>query len=56
MKEQINKISSLLSAFETRNEKLHEEIKKNEQAMSEMREELSVLLESQETEDIKIEI
>lgn len=48
MKEQISNIKSLLSAFETRNELLHEEIKRNEKAMTEMQEELSTLLAKEE--------
>ena len=59
MKNKINSISALLTAFESRNEQLHDEIKKNEEAIEEMKAELDGLLES-ETEqnliDSKIEM
>ena len=59
MKNKINSISALLTAFESRNEQLHDEIKKNEEAIEEMKAELVGLLES-ETEqnliDSKIEM
>ncbi|MCI8794847.1 MAG: hypothetical protein HFI73_05665 [Bacilli bacterium] len=59
MKNKINSISALLTAFESRNEQLHDEIKKNEEAIEEMKAELAGLLES-ETEqnliDSKIEM
>lgn len=45
MKNKINSINALLSAFESRNEQLHEEIKKNEEAINEMKEELRELME-----------
>lgn len=45
MKNKINSINALLSAFESRNEQLHEEIKKNEEAINEMKEELMQLME-----------
>lgn len=45
MKNKINSINALLSAFESRNEQLHEEIKKNEEAINEMKEELQELME-----------
>lgn len=47
MKNKINSINALLSAFESRNEQLHEEIKKNEEAIEEMKEELAVLMEDE---------
>lgn len=47
MKNKINSISALLSAFESRNEQLHDEIKKNEEAIEEMKAELAGLLESE---------
>ncbi|MCH5166631.1 MAG: hypothetical protein J1F35_01940 [Erysipelotrichales bacterium] len=47
MKNKINSITALLSAFESRNEQLHEEIKKNEEAIEEMKEELRVLMEDE---------
>ena len=59
MKNKINSISALLTAFESRNEQLHDEIMKNEEAIEEMKAELAGLLES-ETEqnliDSKIEM
>ena len=59
MKNKINSISALLTAFESLNEQLHDEIKKNEEAIEEMKAELAGLLES-ETEqnliDSKIEM
>lgn len=45
MKNKINSINALLTAFESRNEQLHEEIKKNEEAINAMREELMELME-----------
>lgn len=51
MKNKINYINTLLTAFEARNEKLHEEIKRNEQAMEEMRSELTQMMESSEVID-----
>lgn len=47
MKNKINSINALLSAFESRNEQLHEEIKKNEEAIEEMKQELRVLMEDE---------
>ena len=47
MKNKINSINALLSAFESRNEQLHDEIKKNEEAIEEMKEELRVLMEDE---------
>ncbi|MCX4364257.1 MAG: hypothetical protein OSJ70_00595 [Bacilli bacterium] len=51
MKNKINYINTLLTAFESRNEQLHEEIKRNEQAMEEMRSELTQIMESTEVID-----
>lgn len=51
MKNKINYINTLLTAFESRNEQLHEEIKRNEQAMEEMRSELTQMMESTEVID-----
>ncbi len=45
MKNKINNINALVSAFESRNEQLHEEIKKNEEAIQNMQEELRELME-----------
>ncbi|MCX4249003.1 MAG: hypothetical protein OSJ65_04505 [Bacilli bacterium] len=47
MKNKINSISALLTAFESRNEQLHDEIKKNEEAIEEMKAELAGLLENE---------
>lgn len=47
MKNKINSINALLSAFESRNEQLHDEIKKNEEAIDEMKAELQTLLEDE---------
>ncbi len=48
MKNKINYINTLLTAFEARNEQLHEEIKENEKAIEEMRKELSELTSNEE--------
>lgn len=48
MKNKINYINTLLTAFEARNEQLHEEIKENEKAMEEMRKELTELTSNEE--------
>ena len=59
MKNKINSISALLTAFESRNEQLHDEIKKNEEAIEEMKAELAGLLESEKEQnliDSKIEM
>lgn len=50
-KNKINYINTLLTAFESRNEQLHEELKRNEQAMEEMRSELTQIMESTEIID-----
>ncbi len=51
MESKINCLNVLLSAFESRNEVLHEEIEKNEQTIREMKEELTNLLNPAETEN-----
>jgi len=51
MENKIKSIRALLAAFESRNEILHEEIKKNEEAMEEMKAELSDIIESKEFEN-----
>ena len=43
MDKNIKSISSLISAFETRNELLHEEIKRNEEAIKKMENELLIM-------------
>lgn len=53
MENKINSINALLTAFESRNEQLHEEIKKNEEAIAEMKEELSQILERSEFEEVR---
>lgn len=54
MDNKIKNISDLVKAFKSRNEKLHEEIKKNEEVIQEMQDELDVLLENEESESIKM--
>lgn len=44
MENKIKSINALLTAFESRNEQLHEEIKKNEEAINEMKAELAELM------------
>lgn len=46
MDKQIDSINALVTAFESRNEQLHEEIKKNEQFIEEMKTELVSIQES----------
>ena len=48
MDKNIKSISSLISAFETRNEILHEEIKRNEEAIKKMEQELLMLEDSKD--------
>ena len=60
MEEQVKSISSLIAAFETRNELLHEEIKRNEEAIKKMEKEL-IIMDDKEVEktsnvDSKIEM
>ena len=43
MKDKSKSINSLITAFETRNELLHEEIKRNEEAIKKMEEELLII-------------
>lgn len=43
MEEQVKSISSLIAAFESRNELLHEEIKRNEEAIKKMEKELLLM-------------
>ena len=44
-------IKTLLTAFENRNEQLHEEIEQNEKSMAEMRSELMQIMETTEIID-----
>jgi hypothetical protein len=53
MEEQVKSISSLIAAFETRNELLHEEIKMNEQAIKDMEKQLILIQETEEPINIK---
>lgn len=50
MDKQIDSINALVSAFESRNEQLHEEIKKNEEIIEEMKTELLNIQENQSIE------
>lgn len=50
MDKQIDSINALVSAFESRNEQLHEEIKKNEEIIKEMKTELLNIQEIESTE------
>ena len=50
MDQKIKSISSLITAFETRNELLHEEIKRNEEAIEEMEKKL-IIMEEDKKED-----
>lgn len=52
--EKIKDINTLLTAFESRNEMLNEEIKQNEEAIEEMKKELTQLLE--ENDDIELKM
>ena len=51
-------INSLISAFETRNELLHEEIKRNEEAIQKMEKELIIIKDKEEdgTKEEKVEM
>jgi hypothetical protein len=51
MDKNVKSISSLISAFETRNEILHEEIKRNEEAIKKMEQEL-LIMEDEKDEKI----
>ena len=53
MEKTTKSISSLITAFETRNELLHEEIKRNEEAIKKMEQEL-LLIEEDNTEELKV--
>ena len=53
MDQKIKSISSLITAFETRNELLHEEIKRNEEAIKKMEQEL-LLIEDDNKEELKV--
>ena len=55
MENRINSINTLVSAFEARNEQLHEEIKKNEEAIEEMKAELSSIINENALFDINEE-
>ena len=50
----IKDINALLTAFESRNELLNEEIKQNEEAIKEMKKELSLILEDEEERKLKM--
>lgn len=50
----IKDINALLTAFESRNELLNEEIKQNEEAIKEMKKELSLILEDEEEHKLKM--
>lgn len=50
----IKNINALLTAFESRNELLNEEIKQNEEAIKEMKKELSLILEDEEEHKLKM--
>jgi len=50
MEEKTKNINSMISAFETRNELLHEEIKRNEEAIKKMEKELILIEEDVEEE------
>ena len=49
MEEKIKNINTLLTAFESRNELLHEEIKRNEDAIRKMEEELNQIMEESQS-------
>ena len=51
MENKIKSIRALLAAFESRNEILHEEIEKNEEAMEEMKAEIQELQENDSFEN-----
>ena len=50
MNKQIESINALVTAFESRNEQLHEEIKKNEEIIKEMKTELLSIQEDNMTD------
>lgn len=55
MDKNVKSISSLISAFETRNELLHEEIKRNEEAIKKMEQELLIMEDKKEEKVSKID-
>jgi len=55
MEEKSKNIYSLIKSFEARNELLEEEIKRNKKAIDEMKKELSLIEQDNDT-DIKIDI
>jgi len=55
MDKNMKSISSLISAFETRNELLHEEIKRNEEAIKKMEQELLIMEDKKEEKVSKID-
>ena len=58
MEKDIKSINSLITAFETRNELLHEEIKRNEEAIQKMEKELIIIKDKEEdgTKEEKVEM
>ena len=56
MEEQVKSISSLIAAFETRNELLHEEIKRNEEAIKKMEKELIIMDDKKDETPINSEV
>ena len=52
MENKIKSINALMTAFESRNELLHEEILKNEEAIKEMKKELALIEEAENSENI----
>lgn len=56
MEEQVKSISSLIAAFETRNELLHEEIKRNEEAIKKMEKELIIMDDNNVDESVNSDI
>ena len=55
MEEQKKNINKIISAYETRNIILHDEIKANEEAIEKMRKELEELRIKEELEDCNVE-
>lgn len=59
MNKKIDTINALISSLESRNEKLHEELKRNEQSIEELKEELSYLIRNNDfeiPEEIQLEM
>lgn len=52
MENKIKSINALMTAFESRNELLHEEILKNEEAIKEMKKELALIEEAENNENV----